>query len=395
MTNPYDMILREFRDRNTADFDKYPPFFISSIGCHYFNLINQQQHLYQRNGQTENTRLHIIMVAPQGQSKSFWLKQFLQGERSIVHGTAIQTDFELRMTEPGYMGTRTFGKDRGQIIETEGLCVEQDKSIVGIEEFSDLMKAIDKQDYNVGLDNELLTTLDSGEGIKRMAAGVIRFHTDLTMWAGTQPGRFNLVSGLGRRFLFIFNIPTEQSIADLRERRRAGIDVRTDPERLQNIKDVLNHRFDEITMARSVRFESSFYDYLNTFELFAHDEILFEKLALGYTLMKAETCEPDIVIDMDSKLRKMMKQEYTWRRQIVRGTEDSMVWHYIKSAAPLSYERCIDVLLGFGMELKDAEKSIRTLAKKKLIENNGARIYLKDQNKIIDPADLEQEQFQE
>ena len=161
------------------------------------------------------------------------------------------------------------------------------------------------------------------------------------------------------------------------------------------IKSVLNQRFDEITVARSVSFDPSFYDFLNTFDLFAHDEILFEKMALGYTIMKAEKLEPNIVVDMDSKLRKMMKQEWTWRRQIVRGTEDSMVWHYIKSAAPLNYDRCVDVLLAFGMEMKDAEKSIRTLVKKKLIENKGGRIHLKDQTKIVDPADLEQEKIQE
>jgi hypothetical protein len=395
MSNPFDMIIQELKDRNTADYNKFPPFFISSVGCHYFNLINQQQHLYQRSGVVENTRLNIIMVAPQGQSKSFWLKQFLDKDNSIVKGTAIKTDFELRMTEAGYMGTKKFG-EHNQIIESEGLCQEEINSIVGIEEFSDLMKSIDKQDYNIGLDNELLTTLDSGDGVKRMAAGTIRFKTNLTMWAATQPGRYNLTSGLGRRFLFIFNIPTEDSIKDLRERRRAAIDVQTNAENLFEIKKALNQRFDEITVARSVKFDPSFYDYLNRFNLMAHDEILFEKLALGYTLMKAEKLEPDIVVDMDGKLRQMIKQEWTWRSQIKRGTEDSMVWTYIESAGDISKQRCIDVLLDFGMELPAAEKAIRNLVKKKLIEVKNGKIILRDQNKFVSPEDLvEQSKLEE
>jgi hypothetical protein len=381
MTSPYDMIIQEFKDRNTADHNKFPPFFISSIGCHYFNIINQQQHIYQRSGELVNTRLNIIMVAPQGQSKSFWLKQFLYGENSIVKGTAIRTKFELRMTEAGYIGTIRFG-ERNQIIESEGLCREEVNSIVGIEEFSDLMKSIDKQDYNIGLDSELLTTLDSGDAHKRMAAGTIEYKTNLTMWAATQPGRFNLTSGLGRRFLFIYNIPTEESIADLRERGRAGIDVVTDKENLFEIK-------------RSVRFESSFYDYLDSFHLMRFDEVIYEKLALGYTIMRAETLDPDIVVDMDSTLRRMLKQEFTWRSQIKRGTEASMVWSYIESAKDISKERCIDVLLDFGMELPAAEKAIRNLVKKKLIEIKNGRIKVKDNKRIVSPEDLEQEKIDE
>jgi len=393
MTNPFDLIIQEFKDRNAADYNKFPPFFIASIGCHYFNLINQQEKIYQRAGIVENTRLNVIMVAPQGQQKTFWLRQFLDPQNSILKDTAIKTDFEMRLTEPGYMGSKNFGKDRGQIIESEGLCVEEATSIIGIEEMSDIMKSVDKQDYNIGFDNALLTTLDNGYGYKRMAAGKIEFQTHLTIWAGTQPGRFNLVSGLGRRFLFLFNIPTEQSINDLRERRRSSIHIQTDPEKLQNVKLAINKRLDEITLIQSVEFSKDFYDLLDTFHLMQFEEILYEKLALGYTIMKADILNPNVVVKMDSTLRKMMIQEFNWRRQIKRGTEDSMVWSYVQSAAPLHYDRCTDVLLDFGMKLDEAEKSIRTLHKKNLIKIEKGMITLVEKKPLYipEPEQMEQE----
>ncbi len=393
MGNIFQQIIDEFEARNAADYNKFPPFFISSIGCHYFNMINQQQHILKEAGMTTNTRLHIIMVAPQGQQKSFWLRQFLESDNSIVKGTAIKTDFELRMTEPGYIGSKRFG-DRNQIIESQGLCEEEKHSIVGIEEFSDLMKSISAQDYNIGLDNELLTTLDSGMAFKRMAAGKIEYQTHLTMWAATQPGRYNLTSGLGRRFLFIFNIPTEQSIDDLRARRRAAINIDVNVSNLFDIKTAMNKRFDEITMIQKVKFDDVFYSYLDRLRLMHFEESLYEKLALGYTLMSEDKIGSEVIVGMDTTLRKMMKLEWTWRKKIKSGTEDSMVWTYIESADNLTLERCHEVLMDLGMTLPDAKKSIRDLVKRKLIEIKNGRIKVKDQNKFLAPEDLEQEKLE-
>lgn len=368
MSNPYDMIIQQFKDRNTADYDKFPPFFICSIGAHYFNMLNQQGKIYTEAGMTVNTRLHIIMVAPQGQSKSFWLKQFLEHDNSIVKGTMIQTDFELRMTEAGYIGTIRFG-DNNQIVEAQGLCREETNSIVGIEEFSDLMKSMMVQDYNIGLENELLTTLDSGMAIKRLAAGKLEYRTNLTLWTATQPARYNLTSGLGRRFLFIFNIPTEESMGILKAKRRGAGDVIVSDVDMLALKKRINQTFNELTIkVKKIRFSPSFYDFMDKLNVMPFEEPLYERLALGYTVMKSESFTEEILVNPDTTLKKLMKMQWGWRRKIKQGTEESMVWSLIESSNGMKEDRCLDILLDFGMTPKDAKESIRLLKKRKLIK---------------------------
>ena len=75
----YNEILKELEARNTAQWNKFPPYFIISAACHMFNVVNQTKKIYLESGFANNTRLHISMIAPQGFSKSFWLKQFLDG----------------------------------------------------------------------------------------------------------------------------------------------------------------------------------------------------------------------------------------------------------------------------------------------------------------------------
>lgn len=383
MANVYDMILKEFKARNASDYDKFPPYFISSVGCHFFNIINQQKHMFTEAGLTVNTRLHIIFVAPQGQQKSFWLKQFLQTENSILKGSNIRTDFELRMSEAGYLGTIKFGDNNIPIVK-EGLCQEEMNSIVGIEEFSDLMQSMSAQDYNIGLENELLTTLDSGMAVKRLAAGKLEYNTNLTLWTATQPARYNLTSGLGRRFLFIFNVPTEKSMMDLKLKRRAATDIDIDESNLFEIKKECNMRLDEVsTRLNKIRFDNSFYDYLDRLNVISYEEPLYERLALGYHIMNSESIGNEIVVSPDHALKALIKQEWGWRKRIKSGTEDSMVWSFIESTDGIREERCHEVLMDFGMALKDARKSIRELEKRDLIEIVDGKIKKKKKKEIV------------
>jgi len=388
MANVYDMILDEFKSRNAADYNKFPPYFISSVGCHFFNIVNQQKHIYTEAGLTVNTRLHIIFVAPQGQQKSFWLKQFLQTQNSILKGSNIRTDFELRMSEAGYLGTIKFGENNIPIVK-EGLCQEEMNSIVGIEEFSDLMTSMSAQDYNIGLENELLTTLDSGMAVKRLAAGKLEYTTNLTLWTATQPARYNLTSGLGRRFLFIFNVPTEKGMMDLKMKRRAATDIYIDESNLFEIKKELNQKLDQVSgNLNKIHFDKSFYDYMDRLNIVSYEEPIYERLSLGYHIMHQDTIDHEITISPDATLKNLIKQEWGWRKRIKQGTEDSMVWTFIESTNGIREERCYEVLMDFGMPFKDAKKAIRDLVKQELVEIKDGKILIKQKKTIApDPAD--------
>lgn len=392
MANVYKMIIEEFNRRNAADYSKFPPFFVCSIGCHFFNMINEQKNMWTEAGITVNTRLHILFVAPQGQQKSFWLKQFLEKETSILKGTTIKTAFEMRMTESGYIGTVHFDKNQ-QSVKREGLCEEEDKSIVGIEEFSDLITSASVQDFNIGLDNELLTTLDSGMANKRLAAGKLSYQTRLTLWTATQPARYNLEGGLGRRFLFIFNVPTEQSMRDLKLRRRGSINIDFDEGNLFEIKKELNLKFDQITMnLNKISFDPAIHRYLDTLNIANFEETLYERLALGYNIMTADHIGNEIVVRLDPELRKLINMQWAWRKAVKEGPEDSMVWTFVKSTGGINRERCHEVLLDFGMKPNAARQALKNLVKRGLITLTDDRVELKEKKKVdIDLKELEQE----
>jgi len=225
------------------------------------------------------------------------------------------------------------------------------------------------QDYNIGLENELLTTLDSGMAVKRLAAGKLEYRTNLTLWTATQPARYNLTSGLARRFLFIFNIPTEDDMNVLREKRRAAAGVTPDEAHLFEIKKLMNTRFDDITTKiQKVSFDKSFFDYLDRLHIIHYEEPLYERIALGYSLMSRDSIDREMIIGLDPNVRRMIKEEWGWRKRIKQGTEASMVWTLIEDSENMTSERCLEILMDFGMDLEDANKSIRKLEKRDLIE---------------------------
>ena len=194
----------------------------------------------------------------------------------------------------------------------------------------------------------------------------------------------------------IFNVPTEASMYDLKMRRREAGNIVLDTNNIFEIKKALNQRFDEITTnIRHVRFDKSFYEYMNMLNVVSYEEPLYERLALGYTLMKEEKIEGDFVISPDKKLKDMMKSEWGWRKKIKQGTEDSMVWTFLESATDLRHERCLEVFMDFGMALEDARKTLRTLQKRGLISIERGLIKIKKDQMNVITQESEQTQLEE
>ena len=108
MVDLYEAIIGELEARKVAYARKYPPYYVSSLGCHMFNLMNQEKGIYTEAGLKVNTRQHIILVTVPGFGKSFWLRQFLENELSLIYGTKIPCTFESTMSESGFVGTAKF-----------------------------------------------------------------------------------------------------------------------------------------------------------------------------------------------------------------------------------------------------------------------------------------------
>jgi len=368
--NLYEEIIKELENRKVAYARQFAPFYISSIATHVFNIANQRKHIYMEGGLPANTRQHILFVTVPGFGKSFILRQFLDGPNSIVNGSSIQTTFENMMTEAGFVGT--IGKDNsGQKVEIDGLCKEHSDSIVGIEEFSAITNSM-SADYNYGLDTSLLTALDSGMVRKRLANGKLEYETHLTMWAGVQPARYNLSSGLGRRFLFVMFIPTYKDIFQFKLWRRVAKNIKVDTEHLRKLKLRMNERFNYIQNSLTyITFNQEFYKELDKLNVIHYEEPIYERLALGYWLMKVDTLYGKLTIGTDVELIRLMQLEHHYRKEVKKGTQLAQVWGIIQEEGSIEEKELVELLLDFSLDLDTSRTMIRTLIAAHYIRREG------------------------
>ena len=357
MESIYDEVLNELNSRNIAHVDIYPPFYICSVGAHMLNLVNNRKKIWTEGGLATNTRLHILLVTPPGFGKSFWLRQFMKGDTSILAGSGVLTTFEGLLSEAGLVGTIKFD-DKGKEVKKEGLCEEESTSIIGIEEFAGITKAF-QANYNTGLDNALLTALDTGDVIKRLAAGPIKTHTDFTMWTGTQPARYDMASGLARRFIFLFFVPNSEDIQEFKIKRRQALNVRSNYANLKELKTAIRARFQEIRNdLTGIEIDKTFYDLMDNFGIIHYEEPLYERIAIGYWLMKSKKVRGVLNVTVDTELRRLIKLQFTYRNQLKRGAELAQVWQLIQKEKKMPESMLIGRLLDFSMDYEDAKKII-------------------------------------
>jgi len=357
----YNAILNELEKRKITHVKEFAPFYISSIGTHIFNIVNQKKNIWTSSAGTVNTRQHILMVTVPGFGKSFMLKQFLDKEiYSIVKGTAVPASFEQNFTEAGLIGSISRGPG-GEIQTHYGLAYKKGNNIIGVEEFSTVTNAM-KQDYNMNLDTSMLTLLDSGDVIKSMSAGSIEYKTNLTMWAGVQPGRYNLSSGLGRRFVFLVFVPTWEDILAFRKASREADGIVVDQLRLTQLKKAIDIRVAEINnQLTEIEFNMDFYKEMDRLNVMHYEEMIYKRLALGYWLMKVSYPNGKLIIGVDTELKRIINLEHGFRKRIKKGTDLDQVRAVVKGRKEVAFEDLISLLLDFSMDEQMARNLIATL----------------------------------
>lgn len=360
----YDTILQELQSRGCAHSEMFPPYYVCSMGCHLFNRVNKAKQLYFEAGRLVDTRMHILFVAPSGFSKSFWLDQFLRGVGSVV-GNAIPTTYESSMTEAGWTGT--IRSQNGTPFRSLG-CAEVNKlSIVGIEEFSALT-AMMHAEYSKALDTALLTSLDTGFVQKRLAAGKIEYETQVTLWAGVQPARFDLASGLGRRFMFLQFIPSAYDRRDLKSRRRLSRNVRYNPLRTESVHGRLRTLQETLQKVETVEYDRDLYYLFDRLDLTHYEEPLFEKLLLGYTIMQEKFTPPLVLVELDAQAQSLCTRAAKWRIEVGRGAEYSEVIQVLKDHnGQMTLRDLKDALLTFGKNWEQSQEVIMALQRSRAI----------------------------
>jgi hypothetical protein len=373
----YEAMLAELFERKCRNVREHAAYYVCSVGAHLFNLVNRRKHIYVTSGQIPDLRLHILMSSPPGFSKTFWIEQFLRGEHALLVGSGIDVVFEQTMTEAGFVGTVKFSN--GQIVHIPGLAELHKNAIVGVEEFSAITMMLQQQ-YSQQLDVALLSALDSGWVKKRLAGSgerPIEYRTNITLFAGVQPARYDLSSGLGRRFFFLSFIPTARDFQEFKVSRRTGRGVRYNPFRSNLIRLELKQLQDRLNTVEEIEFADRVDKLFDECDLLHYEEMLFERLLIGYAVMKG-WIEKTLKVDVDDEARRLVQEGVKHRREIQKGAEFAMVVSVIaEHGGKITRQLLSDRLLKYGLDWREAGELISEMLRLHLIGFDGQRVYLR------------------
>jgi hypothetical protein len=358
------MLLNEFARRNIMWYEDYIPFYICSIACHVFSMENRKKIIYTEGVSVPNTRLHILMSAFPGFGKTYFLKQFLDSERySFIKKSGVMGGFKSgKMSEAGFVGTT--GKDaEGNTVVTYGFAHpdKEGNNILGFEEFSTVTSSF-KQDFNAGLDNAILTALDTGRVGKDLAAGGLNYETNLTAWAGVQPARFDLGSGFARRLIFTALYPSIAEIKELRQSRRTAKNIPIDITALKNIRYAIGQKRQEIiSNLKKVTFSNDFYKSLDRYDNMPYDDDLFERIGLGYHLMKNERISDQIFVTREPEMDRLFDLLRKYEGMIKNAGPLTFIWHLIRSEDYVEKATVLNYGYKLGLENKQIQGALNNI----------------------------------
>ncbi|MHA1286485.1 MAG: hypothetical protein ACTSPB_03660 [Candidatus Thorarchaeota archaeon] len=324
----YEPILEELKSREVYLYDRYAPYYISSFACHVFNLHNQKSEVYYEAKEIPSLRMHILFVAPPGFMKSFYMKQFLQGKYAIFRNVGVPIGFENTLTEAGFVGTvKEIG---GEIITIEGAAQLYSEGILGIDEFSAITKALQQQ-HSSQLDTQLLAALDHGNVYKRLGMGKIDFQTNLTLWAGVQPARFDLTSGLGRRFIYLVFFPTRAESDELLASWWKSKNKKPAQHEIEKLRVKIRKFKQDMSKVKKLEFSDDVLNEYRRLGLYPFEGTYFDRLLIGYHLAAYGPDYKITISTKDRELRKLINFELEWRRAVMLDAEMIQIAKMIES----------------------------------------------------------------
>jgi len=350
--NVFDAMAEYVERNHYVDVADKVPVFLCSIGTHIFNGLNKcgtcpfvptgeegfeiescilrhdKDPIYTPMSHVADTRLHILMRGMKGSGKSVLIQLFLSPKTGLLSnmanaeiGMGFRTDIGPNsITEAGMFGS----VDEEGNIMGRPLAREMCGGFLGFEEFSSITDA-GKKEHSTDIKNQLLTSTDNGRVKKVMRAGWVEYTTRYTLWAGTQPARFEMESGLDRRF-FIIDIemnPEKERLFKMAQAKQASMTPADRAELIgmaDNLRNFFTDRAMEVIMnpPTGLRFDDAFNEWLFRPEVRSHEADLFRRLALGHAIMSPIYKGGDILhIKMTDQLRGILDRCLDMRRSVM------------------------------------------------------------------------------
>lgn len=346
--------VQDFCDANhLIDVADKVPVFIASIGAHLFNAVNKcsrcdfdpltapegsfviedcplrhdSRPIYTPASRLADTRINILIRGPKGSGKNVLIDLFCAENTGLLwnpranEGVGFRTDIGPNsITEAGLFGSVN---DEGQVMGRP-LARELCGGFLCFEEFSSVSDA-NRKEHSIDMKNQLLTSLDSGRVNKGMRAGWVRYNTRYTMWAGTQPARFELESGLDRRFFIIdIEMTPEKEHA---YKQAQGLQAALPPEERARLASeaidlrewfIERQRFVMENPPTGVAFSEEFERWVLQESVRSYEADLFRRLAIGHAVMSGTWVGGGLlVIDMNERLRTLLDDCLAMRRTVM------------------------------------------------------------------------------
>ena len=347
----------EFTDRNHyIDVQNKVPIFLCSIGGHIFNCINKCSRcdfdpdsplvdeendfiiencplrhnnppFYTPMSQLPDTRINLMLRGAKGSGKSVLILMFLAEGTGLIHSGNADMGHGFRtmmgpnsVTEAGMFGSVD---EEGEIMGRP-LAREMCGGFLGFEEFSSMSDA-SKKEHSLDMKNQLLTSLDNGRVQKALRAGWVNYTTRYTVWAGTQPARFELESGLDRRCFIIDIEMTPEKEKQYKESQHIQanmpIEDRVELAELSiEIKNWIRKRMEEAVAnpPNGVIFDDEVAEWIEHPAVRSYEADLFRRLCIGYHMMQPEyRGGGPLIITLDPTLESILNTSLEMRRSVM------------------------------------------------------------------------------
>lgn len=363
----YAELLEIFKERKFIRAEVTLPTYICSIGCHMLNFMNKHRQIYWEGDSIPDLRLHIFMVTIPGFGKTYTINQFMSKYNGLLHGSSVNTSKIGALTSSGLVGSVKSTPD-GQTVFHKGVLQNKADYILGSDEFSNITTSA-KTSHSGNLINDLLTALDDGQMDKSQAGGNMAYETFCTVWGATQPGRYELKSGLPRRFSFVIYMPDVGDVYKFRQARRDAKNVKVNVKRILDFKVALKEKQEEInTVLERIEFTDEWYDWINQHFATHYEDILYERIALGYHVMKCKEMPKILKIDLDDNLKFILEQQFEARLHVSKGVDKIKIMDVLKNVKSIKYSELLQLLLTFALPEKVIISGLDALIARKIIE---------------------------
>lgn len=355
-------------ERGVKFADRFIPFFVASLGCHYFNLMNRERAVFYSLGRIPDIRMQLLFTASPGWSKSLFLKQLLSLDYGLASTGDVPTRFMGSCTEAAWVGSSDGTGANSQ--PSIGIAEKFKNGIIGMEEFAALSEIM-HQEHSKHMEQALALSLFDGDVVKSIKNRDIDYHTDVTLWAGNQTLKFDLSGGLFRRFFHIFWVPRMSEAEILRNAIWEGDNIRIDYPRITAYRLEVRRMIQGLNSVKRVQFNDNVRELLKDIPHF--EQIIYRNFALGYSVMRDSNVPETIVVDADKDLTEYMKSAIVWRKQLLADPAGYQMLCLINDLGGrnfVSWDLIREKCLLFSSDNETTDAIITRLIRSKRLEHN-------------------------